>query len=211
MRCEAGPMGNPMGNRIQDMLDMAFELHGCIVPEGYAFTLWHEVVAILPWLDAEESAGIIPLRGAESAEGMLLAKRSRLVLRLPVELAAQAEELSGKELDVGSSLLRVGAASKRPLQAYPTLHSHMVESAEDEEMFTSGVAARLQEMNVECKWICGKRHAITDTGRSLCGYSLVLHDLKPDASLLVQRAGLGGSRRFGCGIFIPYKTISCLD
>lgn len=200
-----------MENRIADMIDTAFNLKGSVVPESYAFALWHEVARILPWLDAVESAGIIPLRGSMSGEGLLLARRSKLVLRLPAALAAQSGILSGQELNVGSGVLQVGAATERALQPYTTLHAHMVESAEDEEMFLADVDDQLREMGVACKWICGKRHTIKGAGQSLSGYSLVLHDLKPEASLLVQRAGLGGGRRFGCGIFVPYKAISGLD
>jgi len=200
-----------MKNKIPDMLDMVFDLKGGFVAEGYAFALWDEVVNILPWIDAEELAGILPLRGSASGEIMLLSLRSKLVLRLPAELAAQAEALSGQELNLGSGSLHVGAFTERALQPYTTLHAHLVEGEEDEETFLDGVAARLQEMGVACKWICGKHHTVRGTGQVLSGFSLVLHDLKPDDSLQIQRAGLGGSRRFGCGIFVPYKAISGLD
>ena len=166
---------------------------------------------ILPWLDAEELAGILPLRGSASAEGKLLAKRSKLVLRLPMTLAGRAAQLSGQELHIGSGVLRVGALTERPLQPYATLHSHQVESADEEEIFLAGIAARLQELNVSGKWICGKRHTVKSAELSLNGYSLVLHDLKPEGSLQIQRLGLGKNRRFGCGIFVPYKAISGLD
>ncbi len=193
------------------MIDLVFDLKGSFVPEGYAFTLWNEVMRILPWLDAEELAGILPLRGSASAEGKLLAKRSKLVLRLPVKLAAKAVQLSGQELRIGSAVLRVGAVMERPLQAYTTLHSHQVESGDEEEIFLAGVAARLHELDISGKWICGKRHTVMGAEQSLNGYSLVLHDLKAEGSLQIQRLGLGGNRRFGCGIFVPYKDISGLD
>jgi len=199
-----------MANKTPDMIDLAFDLKGKFVPVGYAFALWHEVVRILPWLDVEETSGILPLRGSASGENMLLANRAKLVLRLPAELVAQAGMLSGQALNVGSGLLRVGAYTERALQPYTTLHAHLVEGEEGEELFLAGVAARLHEMGVACKWICGKHHTVKGAGQTLSGFSLVLHDLEPDESLQVQRVGLGGSRRFGCGIFVPYKTISGL-
>lgn len=200
-----------MGSNSPDMVDLAFDLKGSLIPADYAFELWREVARILPWLDAEELAGILPLRGSDSEGSLLLANRAKLVLRLPVELAAQAGTLSGQKLNMGSGILEVGTSTKRPLQSYTTLHAHLVEGAEEEEVFLEGVAVQLQAMEVSCNWICGKRNTLTGIGQSLSGYSLVLHDLKPEASLLVQRAGLGGSRHFGCGIFIPYKDISGLD
>ena len=200
-----------MKNNIPDMVDMAFDLKGTIVPENYAFALEDELVRHLPWLANEELAGILPLRGSPSEEGMLLARRARLVLRVPAGLAQQATTLSGQTLNIGFGVLHIGEGRERSLQSHPTLHAHLVEGAEDEGKFIADVADRLTELGVTCKWICGKRHRISGAALSLSGYSLVLHDLKPDASLLVQRAGLGGSRRLGCGIFVPYKDISGLD
>ena len=192
------------------MLDIAFDLKGNSVPAGYAFALWGEVVRCLPWLDAEEYAGILPLRAAASGENMLLPQRAKLVLRLPAELALQAMLLSGQELDVEGSVLRVGKAKQKLLQPYPTLHAQLVESSSGEEEFLTDMADQLREMDVVCKLICGKHNSVTNTRQAVVGYSLVLHDLKPDASLQIQRAGLCGKRRFGCGIFDPYKAISGL-
>jgi len=39
----------------------------------------------------------------------------------------------------------------------------------------------------------------------------VIHDLKPEASLRLQYTGLGSDRRYGCGVFVPYKVITGLD
>lgn len=193
------------------MIDIAFDVKGSFVHAGYAFALWDEVVRCLPWLDAEEFAGILPLRAAASGENMLLPQRAKLVLRLPIKLAPQTRPLSGQELDVEGSTLQIGKAREKSLQSHPTLHAQLVESNSEEEMFIAAMADQLREMKVACKLICGKRHTVTGAKQSVAGYSLVLHDLKPDASLQIQRTGLGGKRRYGCGIFVPYKAISGLD
>lgn len=193
------------------MIDKVFEMKGGFVTENYVFDLWNEAVRILPWLDAEELAGILPLRGSVSDGGLLLSLRSKLVLRLPVELAVKADALAGQELHVGNCVLHLGSAAERQLQPYTTLHSKLVQSEENEEVFLNAVAAQLQEMGMNCKWICGKRQTITGAAQTLPGYSLVLHDLNQEDSLQIQRVGLGGSRKYGCGIFVPYKTISDLN
>ena len=195
---------------IRDMTDIAFELKGHSVPTDHAFALWREVARILPWLEAEKFAGIHPLRVAASGEDILLPQRAKLVLRLPAARVPQAGRLSGQELHVGASVLSVGVASERPLKAFPTLHAQLVASDCKEEVFIAGVTSELGEINIGCKWICGKRLTIGGAERTIAGYSLVLHDLKPDESLRLQRYGLGGERHFGCGIFVPYKTISGL-
>ncbi|HMC12878.1 MAG TPA: type I-MYXAN CRISPR-associated protein Cas6/Cmx6 [Gallionellaceae bacterium] len=199
-----------ISDAIPEMADIVFALSGRSLPEAYAFHLWCAVESVLPWLEAEEYAGILPLRTSASGEGALLPQRARLVLRVPVELLPQAQQMSGQMLDVGGHNLSVGTAKERPLQAHSTLHAHLVASAEPEENFLSSVAAELRGMGVMCKWICGKHMTIAGE-RPINGYSLVLHDLKPQDSLLMQFVGLGTERRYGCGIFVPYKFIPNLD
>jgi len=193
------------------MVDMAFDLDGGFVPKGYPFALWRELINILPWLETEPMAGVMALRGSASGEGMLLPLRAKLVLRLPAERAQQATLLSGHKLEIEGHALSVGMARARLLQPHPTLHAHLVENAGNEEAFLNDIADQLRQMNIVCKWICGKRGTLLGGGHSLSGYSLVLHDLKPQGSLQLQCMGLGGNRRFGCGIFVPYKVISGLE
>lgn len=200
-----------MGSDVADMVDVAFDLGGSAVPSGYAFTLWHEIVRVLPWLETEITAGVIPLRGSENGDQILLAKRSKLVLRLPSDGVAQAMALCGRELHIGFSILSIGAGKQRALQPHATLHSHLVEASEGEEAFMEGVGLELREMGVNCSRICGRQAILSAGKQSVHGYSLVLHELRPEESLQVQRAGLGGSRHFGCGIFVPYKTIAGLE
>jgi len=195
---------------MQEMTDIAFDLGGSSVSADYSFALWRELVRCLPWLESEKLAGVHPLRLVTSGAEMLLARRAKLVLRMPVARIAQAGQLTGQELDIASGVLAVGAAKERPLQSHPTLHAHMVESSAEEEIFVADVARQLRDMKINCKLICGKREILSGEERAIAGYSLVLHELRPDESLYLQRHGLGGERRYGFGIFVPYKVISGL-
>jgi CRISPR-associated protein Cas6 len=73
------------------------------------------------------------------------------------------------------------------------------------------INTQLGKMQIKGNLICGKRHSINSDHQSIQGYSLVIHDLTPSASLKLQFSGLGESRQFGCGIFVPYKVISGLS
>ena len=193
------------------MVDMVFDLTGALVPENYSFSLWSEIARILPWLKEEKNAGILPLRGAASGNQILLSKRSKLILRIPVARAAQTAKLTGKQLNIGGGNLIVGKGKERELQPTTTLHSFMVESNLGEIEFLADIKQKLQAMSISCNLICDKYRKINDAEHSLTGFGLVLHDLKPQASMQIQRSGLGGARHFGCGIFVPFKAISGLD
>ena len=194
-----------------DMIDVVFELSGETLPAAYPYALWEELIRLVPQLDNNELVGVIPLRMAESKEGMLLPKRAKLVLRLPQQLAEAASGLAQQQLQVAGSALLLGTCKNRPIQPYSTLHAQLVSGADDEIAFVAEVEAALAALDVRAKLICGQHRTQGEGERAISGYSLVLHDLTPQGSLRVQCAGLGIERRFGCGVFIPYKAISGLE
>lgn len=196
---------------VPEIIDVMFDLQAARVPAGYVFSLWQEVVRCLPWLAEVKHAGIVPLRGSDSNGDTLLSQRTKLILRLPATYAQQALELSGKQLNVDGCELQVGKAKEKPLQPTTTLHAHIVESNLGEVDFLADMTAKLQEMKIPCKLICSKQVLIKSARQEVTGYGLVLHDLKPAASVHIQSVGLGGARRFGCGMFVPYKAITGLD
>jgi CRISPR-associated protein Cas6 len=194
-----------------EMVDVVFEISGGILPAAYPYALWNELTRLVPQLGEDENVGVIPLRTAASNEGMLLPKRAKLILRLPLELAGIASGLEQMQMRVSGSELRLGSCRIRPIQPYSTLHAQLVTGSNDEIAFVEEVESALAAMGVEAKLICGQHHMLADADNAICGYSLVLHDLTPEGSLRVQYTGLGKGRRFGCGIFVPYKVISGLE
>ncbi len=195
----------------EKMIDLVFDLGGGPLSAGYPFALWDELVRHVPQLAEDAAAGVLPLRTAESGEEMLLPRRAKLVLRLPHTLAAPAAALAGRQLDLEGCSLSLGAGKRREIQPYSTLHAQLVAGADDEVEFMAGVAAELASLGVEGQLICGMRRSLSCAQRTIHGYGLVIHDLKPEASLRLQCAGLGAERHLGCGIFIPYKVISSLE
>jgi CRISPR-associated protein Cas6 len=193
------------------MIDVVFDISGGTLPVAYPYSLWDELVRLVPQLSEDEYVGVIPLRVAVSNEGMLIPKRAKLVLRLPQTLAEVVVDLAQQQMRVAGTDIQLGDCKVRKIQYYPTLHAQLVTGADDEVAFVEEVGSALAAMGVEAKLICGQHHTLTNGERAIKGYSLVLHDLKPEDSLHVQFAGLGKERRFGCGIFVPYKVISGLE
>jgi len=201
-----------MSRNIPEMIDMVFDLEGFILPASYPFTLWEELVKLAPELAEEKMVGVLPLKATRENEGLLLSKRAKLSLRLPKEIAENiAGRLSGKIVDFKTSSLKLGRFKPRKIEPYPTIHAHLVTGESNEVLFMENVRAQLAGMNISANLICGKRSTIGDVQQSIHGFSLVAHDLKPEASLKLQYSGLGELHHFGCGIFIPYKEISGLS
>ncbi len=201
-----------MTEHAPEMIDLVFDLEGGILHRGYPFALWDALVGHFPALADEPLAGILPLRLAESNEGLLLTKRAKLALRLPAARAEQAAAaLQGHRLEVNGNPLHLGAAKKRAIQPSATVHAQIVAGSGDEVPFMEHIKTQLEELQIAGHLICGLRSTLDDGRQSICGFSLVIHDLKPEASVQLQYVGLGDHRRYGCGIFVPHKAITGLE
>lgn len=200
---------NQMTIAIPEMIDAVFDVSGDRVPVNYPFALWEELTHLVPELAGDASIGVLPLRTTGSATGMLLPKRAKLVIRLPVSLAPHVASLSGQPLDVGHPL-RLANGRLREILAYSTIHAQLVASTDDEVVFVESVSACLADLGITASLICGRKNSLVDGDRRIHGFSLVIHDLKPEDSLHLLYAGLGSHRKYGCGIFVPYKVISDL-
>jgi CRISPR-associated protein Cas6 len=190
---------------IPEMIDITFDLGGGVLPADYAFALWEALIHHEPLL--AEQVGVLPIRATENEQGLLFSRRSKLVLRLPLTLASTASALCGLNLSPAVEM-RLGKSRLRTILPFATLHSQLVEGCQDEALFLEGIHAQLHELGISGRVICGLRRTLGGKMHAIQGYSLVIHDLNPDASLRLQYAGLGQYRQFGCGIFVPFKIIS---
>lgn len=193
-------------------VDIAFELEGTGLGRDYSFALMREIARRLPWIESEPEAGIHPLRSAKTDAGaLLLPRRARLVLRLPRRRGRESMAMCGQNLTVGGHTLRVGAAKVRRLLPIGTLYAHIVTAAnDDEQAFMNDMACSLRALQTSCELVCGKRQILRAETREIVGYSLMLHGLAPEDSILMQRVGLGHSRMLGCGIFVGHKSVAAV-
>jgi CRISPR-associated protein Cas6 len=112
-----------MANKnLPDMIDLMFDLDGGNLPAAYRFALWTALLRLVPHLAEEKLVGVLPLRSTVNGQGMLLAKRAKLVMRMPTTLAGSAaSSLTGQQLDIAGNKLRLGTAKTRTIQPYPTI------------------------------------------------------------------------------------------
>ncbi len=191
-------------------VDVAFDVAGTSVPADHAWPLMRAVEALLPWLAGEPTAGIHPLRTAPTTYGVaLLARRAKLVLRVPEARLADALALAGSVLDVADSRVVVGAGLARPLRPSATLSAQRVASAAAEAgAFEAEVAQWLAALGVGGRYIAGRARHGSAGGRDVAGFALALHGLAAADSLRIQAEGMGAHRRAGWGLFVPAKAIT---
>lgn len=207
------------------IVDVVFNIDCRCLPIEHTHALSSALRAALPWLDAEQDAGIHMIHGAESGNGWMrpdgsqgdallyLSRRTKLELRVPKQRVAAASALSGSTLEVGGHPLKVLDAQVRLLSNITTLFSRYViaDARLDEENFLRTSSAQLQALGVRCgKMLCGRSHEIDLPGERLFTRSLMLAELNVQGSILLQQKGLGRGRTLGCGLFLPHKDIKAV-
>ena len=189
--------------------DAQFELDGLELPEDHGHVLSQAVLAHLPWLADTPEAGILPIQGAASGRGTLVInRRAKLLVRLPLARLGDAGALVGKTLDLGFGPIRIGAMKEKPLMPFGYLYSPFVDmGTTDEAEFLDKAKACLEALGVQGGLIPGKQRKMHTPDGDIGGYSLMLHDVTLAHSITVQERGIGENRLRGCGIFVPHKSI----
>ncbi|HUG76259.1 MAG TPA: type I-MYXAN CRISPR-associated protein Cas6/Cmx6 [Burkholderiales bacterium] len=203
-------------------MDAVFAIACPCLPVDHAYALQQAIEEALPWFAQEPQAGLHTVHGAASSSGWMrpegahallqLSHRARLALRLPAHRAEQAAALVGRTLQVAGWPLHVEKMALRPLSRITTLFSRcVVLAAGDEAAFVSAATEELGALGIRAeRMVCGRVTPVATPERTYQGRSLMLAGLTLEQSLLLQQSGLGGGRRFGCGLFIPHKDIADL-
>lgn len=193
--------------------EVHFELQGSLLPRDHGYPLFLELSRLLPWLADETLAAVHHINGAETGKDdlLILNRRAKLVIRIPLHREADLAILSSETIAIGDYKLTIGKGKTKPLTRHSPLYAHCVTTGSmDEEGFASDIIRILDELKITCRFICGRRQSITTADGLAYGYSLLLHELPVEQSILVQQRGMGGNRKIGCGIFIPHKSTNAL-
>ena len=204
------------------MIDVAFRIECKTLPYDHACDLSNEITKNLPWLLDDQLTGIQTLHGPESGNGwvrsekeeIFLSKRTRLVLRIPRGDIDKVKELENIEINVLGNNIKIGKSNTKTFLIVRDLISRFVlcDKDETEEEFLLGVKKELLTHGVSIKKaICGKAKSLTINGKSKITRSLMIADLSKENSVLLQDTGVGAGRIYGCGIFLPHKSIDAVS
>ena len=206
-----------------DIVDVAYSIRCRCLPVDHAYALSREIMRALPWLAAEENAGVHTIHVAESGNGWMrpdkpdsllyLSHRTKLMLRLPKQRIEDAGKLTGQTLDVGGNTMQVEKAVVKPLSTITAVFSRYIVARDDmdETVFMREAQAQLGEMGIRPKkMLCGIARVIATPGREIHTRSLMLAGLTVEESVKLQQRGLGPGRTLGCGLLIPHKDIKDL-
>lgn len=188
---------------------------GPVVPAAAGFALFSALVAAVPEAHGAPWLAVLPLRGRPTrlksgTRAIVLGSETEVALRLPLEEIPRF--LGLRRLVVQGQALDLGAPTVRALVPKPLLRAPMVTikftaarpspGEDDATRMVAAIAERLDALGVTgARVILGARRCVAIHGYRVWGYETTLAGLTPEASLAVQVHGVGGKRRFGCGVF----------
>ena len=208
-------------------VDVSLPVRGTTIPFDHGFALYSAISRIVPALHDHRSAGIHRIRGRPVGERRLeLTTTSRLVLRLPIAEIALAIELAGRTLDLTGARITLGVPTLFPLRPSASLISSLVTIRGFQEPlpFLEAVQRQLSADGIEgwpgliLRTSTGAfegrstaapgsviRRTICIHEKNIVGFPVRIDGLTAEESFLVQERGVGGRRRFGCGVFVPAR------
>ena len=196
-------------------VDLSFEVIGETLPadHGYglysALTRWNEDLHTLVGLSIQTIAGIPDKQGK-----IYLTERSRFRVRLPFEQVPMVYGLAGKTLTIGKHAICLGIPQIYLLQSTSSLKTRIavIKGYQEPGAFLEAVARQLEKLGIIGKAVIPfskrrepERKTIKIKQFTVVGFSLKVSHLSDEDSLLLQKVGLGGKQRMGCGVFIPCK------
>lgn len=210
------------------VVDVQFRIVGTVVPADHGYRLFSAVSELIPGLHDHAEAGLHPISGRLSGNRCLaITEKSLLTIRLPSNLITLVLPLAGKTLRIGEHEIRVGVPRTRALMPSARLYSRLVviKGFMEPEPFLEAARRQLQDMAIK-----GRPHLIeqpqiaeANSGRQtgtrshylrrtikihdkeVVGFALRVEELTGEESIRLQENGIGGRRRFGCGIFLPER------
>lgn len=192
-------------------VDLVFDLDGRTLPADHGYALYLALVACVPALKTIGLA-LHTISGAASGRGdgnLVLNRRAKLILRVPTTAVTLASALCEQQIDLGTGAIRIGAVHARPLLPYADLHTPLLcLDLADEIAFMAEARTQLNAIGVIAGGlICNKPRIMLTPNGSVHGFGLMIYGLPPEQSLLLQELGLGWGREYGCGVFVPHKSI----
>ena len=203
-----------------DVIEVIFKIVGKTLSKRYEESLASSLYDILPWLVDDEKVAIFLNNVLEEGNGwymddnpnvpLYLSRRSKLFLRIP---SKKEDELLGiletNELDIDGHTISLKHSQSRLLKPSETLYARYILTEEDEDTFLQRMAESLIAMEINPqRLLCGKERQVTIGSESVKTRSLMVNDLKKEEAVRLQEEGIGPHRHIGCGIFVPYKSIS---
>lgn len=208
------------------IIDLAFPVAGTTIPVDHGYALFAALSRVVPGIHACASLGVHPIQGRLCGDRQLaLTNTSAVTLRGDLASLLSVVGLTGQTLSIAGRPVTLGAPVISPLVPARHLVSRMVtvRGYQEPVAFLDALQRQMVSLNIHADillmraqgshpwegrvgssdaWV---RRTLCIAGREIVGYAVQATAHTDSDSLALQARGLGGRRRFGCGVFVPAR------
>ena len=210
-----------------NVIDLSFKVACKQIKLDHAWALTEALSGLLPWFKEDPQCAIhhiyIPqsgngwtrsdnLEGENDDEQIHLSRRTRLKIRLPRSRLTEAQAITGQSIVIDDNTLTFAQSDIHLLSSMTTIvarHVYISATDNDEEAFLKQAQKQINDLGIQVrKMLCGKAHQLNTPAGIIKTRSLMIADISPEESIRLQEYGVGEYYSYGCGVFIPQKSIS---
>jgi CRISPR-associated endonuclease/helicase Cas3 len=176
------------------------------LPADHNYLLYSALIEKLPELKGCDWQ-LKTINGIPDSHGWIkLGNKSWLGIRCDLEMLEAFGALDNQVLRVGSGFMEIGLLEGQGLTPKPNLCSRLVTFKSPtgcfgEYEFGVSLGRVLNKIGLQKPPQLGNRGTLKIKKVTVAGYSLRFENLPAEYSLWLQRYGIGGRRKMGCGVF----------
>ena len=124
------------------------------------------------------------------------------------------KSIEGKKIELFGNILKIGESKVKSFLVVKDLFCRFVisDTKTSEDDFLHKIQTELRNFNINIrKALCGKSMLVNFGKETVYTRSLMIADLSKEESLKLQEEGVGEKKLFGCGIFLPHKSIDAVN
>lgn len=197
-------------------VELNFNVIGQTLPADHGYGLYSALTHCIEELHELSGWSLRTISGVPDRQGKInLKDYSRLRIRLPSEQVPLVYPLAGKQFTIGVHNIVLGIPQIFTLSSASQLRSRLVviKGYQEPESFIAAAQRQLEKLGIK-----GNLSISTNSDREIArktikikkftvvGFGLEIKNLDNEDSLLLQKVGIGGKRRMGCGVFVPFKN-----
>jgi len=211
----------PIGDS-SDMAELSFSVDCKELPYDHAYELSSQILNLVPEIKNDKRNAIQTLHGPMSGNGWVrpdsenipLSKRAKLIMRINRNQLDDIKNIEGKEITLFGNTLKIGRSKVKSFLVVKDLFCRFVMSDQklSEDDFLNKIQNELSDLHINIrKALCGRSMVINFGEKTLYTRSLMIADLSKEESLKLQEEGVGDKKLYGCGIFLPHKSIDAVN
>lgn len=192
------------------IIELRFPLSGSTLRIDHGYALYGALSRLTPGLHQLSNIAIDLIEGVPvDNQHLTLTPHSTLKIRIPEPFLDLFLPLAGQRLELDGHLIDLAPPVFNEILPSPALYSRIVtiKGYTSPENFQEAIQRQLMSLGIHTALRIGPRRITCISNHHIVGFGVRLLKLENEDSLLLQKVGLGGRRKMGCGFFNHHFTI----